>query len=749
MSRRKQALRLSLVAGLAAAACFAVLAIYAEIRLSRLVLGGLGESFSTRVYSAPYVIHSETSASPERLIERLNRLKYRKALGSPSEKGEYSWEPPTLAVYLRGFELPHLQQRADLYFLTAKAAGAWEISAADGSSAATVALEPEIAAELSGAEKIRREPMSAGEVPDLLKKAVISVEDKRFYSHWGIDPRAIARAFWYNLTGRRGLHGGSTITQQLAKNYFLSAERTLKRKLADALLALYLEFRYSKDELLTLYLNHIYMGQDGFISVAGMKAAAQFYFGKELKELTLGQCALLAGIIRSPYRYNPWREPNEAVRRRNLVLSRMLTEGHIDPARQQAALLEPLALRVGPSGRQTQQDANTYYVSEVVRQTLAAYGEDALFRYGLQIHTTMDPLLQAAAQKALKQTKYQGALVAMDAETGALLAVAGGKEFRESQFNRATQALRQPGSAFKPFVFGAALEDGWTAARLLQDKPRKYKRADGSPWTPKNFDGVYRGTATLRTAFALSLNAAAVELAEKVGPSKIVAFARRAGIRSYVEESLAAALGSSEVTLLELTAAYAPFANGGSRVAPQPLTAVLSAEGNVLEYHHFEREKAMEESLAYLVTSLLETAVQEGTGKVLKAFWQWERPTAGKTGTTNGGRDAWFIGYTPRILAGVWVGDDQNKERLLSGAKDAIPIWAAFMKQADGDGEAKAFERPAGIVEATVDPSTDKLARTGCPERLAEIFVNGTQPTESCEAHAGGIKGLFRRWLGE
>jgi len=741
--RRKPSLsRLTLSILILLAAGMSVLVYRAERQLSRLVLGGLGESFSTRVYSAATAVGAETPRDPRLLILRLRRLGYRQA-AAVKAPGEYSWKAPVLAVFLRGFSAPLPAQDPGLFTVRFGSDGAAGVHDAAGAPVPMVWLEPELSAELSGAKKVRREPAQAGEIPQELKDAVIATEDKRFYRHWGVDPLALLRSAWHDLAGGSELRGGSTITQQLAKNLFLGPQKTLSRKLIEAAFAVYLELRLGKERILTVYLNHIYMGQDGVVAVAGVKAAADFYFGKSLDRLSLGQCAMLAGIIRSPYRYNPRRDPDEARQRRDFVLGRMREEGFITAAQLHRAQAEPPAVVSRPSG---DRQVPSYFVAEVVRQILPRYGEEALFCNGLSLYTTMDPLLQAAAQEAVRGLPAQGALVALAPEDGRVLALVGGRDFTESQYDRATRSRRQPGSAFKPFLYGAALEKGYTAASLLEDRPKTFPSPAGqAPWQPHNYEGVYFGTTTLRGALAHSLNAAALDLAGQVGPAAVADFARRLGIKSPLEESLALALGTSEVSLLELTAAYAAFANGGFQVEPRLLGMVCDADGRVMEFDRGERRSVLDPARAYLITSLLGSVISEGTAKDLPRLG-FTRPGAGKTGTTNDGRDAWFVGYTPKLLAGVWVGDDHNRALQLTGAKNAMPVWAAFMRAAS-EGPAAGFVQPQGLVTVVIDPASGLLARSGCPQRRSEVFLAGTQPTTECPLHRGGVWGWIKKWF--
>jgi penicillin-binding protein 1B len=718
----------------------ALLAYRAETHLSRLVLGGLGESFSTRIFAAPTTLGEGAPCDPLRFILRLDRLGYHR-VPEPRAPGQFAWKAPVLLVFVRGFAMPLPAQNAGLFKATfPDGGGAAQIVDASGSAVPRIWIEPELAAELSGAKKVRREPAAAGDIPQALKDAVVATEDKRFYSHWGLDPRALLRSGLNDLKGG-AVQGGSTITQQLVKNLFLSPHRTLRRKIVEAAFSLYLEVRLSKERILSLYLNEIYMGQDGPVAVAGVKAAARFYFDKDLGRLSPGECAMLAGIIRSPYRYNPRRDPQAALERRDFVLRRMREEGFLSAAQLDGALAEPLSIIPLPSREPRGQ---SYFVAEVVRQALPRYGEEALFREGLRLYTTMDPLAQDAAEKAVHRLRSQAALVALCPDDGRVLALVGGRDFAQSQFNRATQARRQPGSAFKPFLYGAALEKGYTPASLLDDRPKTYPGATG-PWQPRNYDGVYAGTTTLRNALSHSLNAASLDLASQLGSAATAEFARRMGVASPLEASLALTLGTSEVSLLELTAAYAPFANGGFRVEPRLIEEVADAQGEVLEFTRSQRQNVLDPARAYLITSLLESVVTEGTAKDLSRLG-FARPCAGKTGTTENGRDAWFVGYTPKLLAGVWIGDDRNRPLKLTGAKDALPVWAAFMK-ASAEGPAEAFPQPQGLVTVTIDPASGLRARAGCPQRQAEVFLVGTEPTAECPLHPGGVWGWLHKWL--
>lgn len=725
----------ALGAGLAAA----WLAVQAERKLSALALGGLGESFSTRVWSAPFAVRDGARAETARVLERLDRLGYRRADGTPA-KGEYRWSPPELTVYLRGYRAPSSGQPEGAYVLRRDDSGGWRIKDGLGGSPAEIRLEPELAAQLSGARKERRDPLAWEQIPPSLRDAVVAAEDKRFWTHWGVDPRAILRAAWANARGRE-LQGASTITQQLTKNLFLSPRRTLGRKLAEAGLAMYLELRLDKKRILTLYLNHIYLGQDGSASVMGMRAASRYYFSKDPQDLTLAESATLAGIIRGPGFYSPFHDPEAARARRDWVLRRMREDGFIGDTALNYALAQPVAAVRGAAEEERRD--NAYYVAEVVRELVPRYGGDVLYRNGLSIYTAMDPVLQSLAQKTARGAKHQAALVALDPLTGDVLALSGGRDFGVSQFNRATQAARQPGSAFKPFVYAEALKIGLTPATVLSDRPKKYP-GTGRDWSPNNYDGVYYGTATARQALAHSLNAATLDLIGRVGVRRVQELARACGVTSPLRDDLGLALGASEVGLLELTSAYEPFAAGGRRATPRLVVAVADAEGGILEAPPPESAVVLDPAVAYLTTSLLEGVVKEGTARSLRALG-FDAPAAGKTGTTNDGRDAWFVGYTTSLLAGVWTGADDNRALKLTGAKDALPLWESFMREALADRPAAEFVRPEGVVSARICTESGMRAVSGCPRKLDELFISGTEPLRDCVLHRGGIIGWLDR----
>ena len=509
------------------------------------------------------------------------------------------------------------------------------------------------------------------ELPAHLPRAFIAIEDRRFYQHWGVDPVGITRALVRNLTRRGVAQGGSTLTQQLAKNLFLTQERTASRKIQEALLALWLERNYGKQEILELYLNRVYFGAGAY----GVEAAAQRYFGKPAREVTLAEAALLAGLVQAPSRLAPNRNPQAAQARAELVLSAMQDLGFVKPTEMKAALALPAT-----ASRQRAGSAN--YAADMVMDVLDDFV--GAIETDVVVQTTIDPALQAAAEQAVteelgaKGQKFgvgQGALVAMRPD-GAVKALVGGRSYAESQFNRATQARRQPGSAFKPFVYLAAVERGLTPETVREDAPVAYRG-----WSPENYSRDYRGPVQLRQALALSLNTVAVRLCLEVGPKAVAQTARRLGVASPLQAVPSIALGTSEVTPLELVGAYAPFANGGSAVAPYVITQVKSAAGKPL-YRRREAGlgRVVEPGAVAMMNTMMRDTFVIGTARA-GAVPGWD--AAGKTGTSQDFRDAWFVGYTGALVAGVWLGnDDGEPTKKATGGNLPVDVWSRFMKAA-------------------------------------------------------------------
>lgn len=587
-----------------------------------------------------------------------------------------------------------------------------------------------------------RTPVRFEDIPDLLVKAVIATEDARFYSHHGLDFRGITRAILRNVRARRILEGGSTLTQQLAKLLFLTPERSYVRKLKEMVLSLKIEQQYTKRQILLLYLNQVYFGGGAY----GVEAAAQTYFGKASRDLSLAECALLAGIPRAPKYYSPFRSRENALGRRAYVLKRMVATGVLTPAQAEEANRAPLPTAPVPLLQGT---APAPYFVEYIRQKIEErFGSSILYTGGLNIYTSINDTLQQHAEQAVQagleklerkpmrtakaDPPLQAALVAIEPSTGHILAMVGGRDFKSSQFNRAYQALRQPGSAFKPLVYAAALERGFNATDLLSDTPLTVKIDATTTWTPENFTRTYQGDVTVRNALAQSLNVPTVRLLAAIGMNEVITCARNLGIRSPLKAVPSLALGTSDVTLLELTSAYAAFANQGIRHDPSAILAITDSNGNALFSGNPTSVQALKPETAFLITNLLKGVVERGTGWKARALG---RPVAGKTGTTNDYRDAWFIGYTPVLVSGVWVGYDDQRSLgpRATGARAALPIWIDFMRRSLEGQDPVDFSAPENILFRNIDPRSGLLSTERCRNSLREAFIPGTEPRRYCE----------------
>lgn len=606
----------------------------------------------------------------------------------------------------------------------------------------------------------KRRPVRLDTIPACLKQGIIAVEDRRFYSHWGIDLMRIPGLAWWMLRHPGRIKGTSTITQQLARSIFLTYERTLTRKAREALLALELERQFSKDEILEMYLNQVWLGGP----VYGVESAAERYFGKRVTELTIAECATIAAMVANPGWYSPYNHPERLIARRDFFLGRLRAGGVITPEQLAQAKAEPLKVNPMRDGR----SEAPYFVEDVRRYLMDRYGPDFVYRSGAAVYTTLDIDIQRAANRALEErlarieadyrlrrskvwydsaskadttigpTDYlQGAVVVLDVATGQVRAMVGGRDFRQSEWNRASQSARQTGSAFKPFVWCAALDNGHTAADIVVDSTIEI-RIPGQPvYRPRNYDLKLLGPVSMRRALALSRNLVAVRLIEKLGPQLVARYAGICGISQKLPAVYSLALGSAEIPLLELTGAFATFANDGRRVKPSLVTVVKDGRGLVLEEARSEPQPVLSRETAYLMTSLMESVVNEGTATVIRSIG-YQGPAAGKTGTTDDYSDAWFIGYTPSLAAGVWVGYDRKRTifRGATGGGVAAPVWGELMKAIRADTLPPGrFEVPPDIVTAPVCETSGALATPRCPRVRYEVFARTAQPAVTCRLH--------------
>ncbi len=524
-------------------------------------------------------------------------------------------------------------------------------------------------------------------MPELLPKAFVAAEDARFYQHSGVDIWSIFRAFFHNIRAGAKSHGGSTITQQVTRSLLLSRKKVYSRKVKEAILAYRIDSVMSKDDILYIYLNQIYLGEGAF----GVEAAARTYFDRRVKNLTLGQMALLAGLPQAPSRYTPFKNMELARKRQVYVLNRMAEEGYITPEAARRAYEEPLSLdrkHDAPLGE-------GYYVQHVTNYVSSKYGKELLTGGGLTIYTSMDRTMQQRARVSIqrglatlsgknkKGQKPQAAMVVMEAGSGKVRALVGGADFRVSQFDRAIQARRQPGSAFKPIVYAAAMEKGFTPESIFVDEPLSLAGTRrGKTWQPRNFNNIYYGPTSLKTGLIHSRNIVAIKLLQEVGIDRVVRMARDLGISSKIKEDLTLALGSSEVSLLEMTGAYTPFANNGSYIPPILIERIIDRHGNILEENLPRKVRVMSEQTAKQMDQMLQGVIAQGTGKEAQGL---KATAGGKTGTTDSYMDAWFIGYTRDFVTGVWVGHDRNISlgKGASGGHVAAPIWLDFMKKVE------------------------------------------------------------------
>jgi len=609
------------------------------------------------------------------------------------------------------------------------------------------------------------------DIPPYLIDALLATEDRKFYRHWGIDLHRMAGALWADMKARRLVQGASTITQQLARTLFLTPKRTFSRKVKEVLTALRIEKTYSKDEILQMYLNQNYFGNGAY----GVGAASQVYFSKDVRDLDINECALLVGLLKAPSKYEPFDHPQRALRRRNLILKCLLAWGKL--TKTQADSLKDLPLELDLN---VEAQGEAPYFTELVRRYLEKkYGEEMLYRGGLSVYTTLDLKMQRAAEGEVKRNldnfqaniershplsdtvytipvpdsangeekreykKVQGALVAIEPGTGFIKALVGGRDFAESEFNRVTQAKRQPGSAFKPFVYTAAIDNGFKPTEIIYDTPIVLNDEKRGLWRPENYDRIFKGPTTLRVALALSRNVVSIKLLEKITPRQAVFYAHRMGIRTPLRAVPSLAIGTSEVTPLDLVSAFAVFPNRGVRVDPTYITRVIDREGRILEENFPYKEEVLNKQTAYMMTNLLESVMNMGTGYGARRRG-FRRPAGGKTGTTDNFTDAWFVGFTPQLVAGVWVGFDDLTPlgEGETGARAALPIWTDFMREAHRGLPVKYFPVPPGIVFVDVCAESGLLPSERCPKVVKEVFIKGTEPTQRCNLPHNIPKGV-------
>ena len=729
-------------------AALALLFVYYWMSFSRL----LDERFSAepvpapRLFARPMVVREGQSLSARQLIDRLNDLGYAQRTQA-SNPGEFAPVDDGIVLVPRtsGGHAVHVS------FTPKSGSRVVKLEEAGGVVLPELTLESPLITALVHDEREKRRNVPLASIPPRMIQAVLAIEDRRFYEHPGLDPIGIVGAAITNLRGTKQYRGGgSTITQQFMKNTLLTPEKTLRRKAQEAMLSLVLETRLTKDQILELYLNDVDLGQRGSFAVRGVAEASRLFFGKDVGNVSLAEAATIAGVIQAPSRHSPFRNPARAKERRNVVLRAMVDAGYISDDAAVRASREPLIVV------QRALDAEAPYFVDYVSEQLRSRYEGLLRpNVSADVYTTLDLHLQRVAQDALRDglarvdellkrrkrtSSAQGAIVVVHPKTGEILAMAGGRNYGQSQFNRAVSSRRQPGSVFKPFVYLAAFERGLeegrtdlTPASTVLDEPTTFM-FDNQEYAPTNYGGEYSGVTTFRRALALSRNVAAVKVAEAAGYDRVAALWQKIGAGAAARPYPSIALGVFEASPLEIAEAYTPFANLG---VMRPLKPLLRVEegGRELPLPIDRPTTIARPETTYLVTSMMRSVINEGTGASARTAG-FTLDAAGKSGTTNDLRDAWFVGFTPELLTVVWIGFDDNQPIGLSGTQAALPIWTNFMIRALAGHANQGFDAPEGVVFVDVDRDTGKVAGPFCTRVLSEAFIVGTEPFEPCTAHA-------------
>ncbi|MFZ5572991.1 MAG: PBP1A family penicillin-binding protein [Thermodesulfobacteriota bacterium] len=705
----------------------------------------------SRVYSDVTLLYPGQGIQPALFLQKLERLNYRKVNRLPESKGEMRLRKDGIDLYLHDSGAP--PEKRPGFPVDIRLGGNRIVSITRPDTKASLAvleLEPEELALFFGPERERRRLVAVQQLPDHLIQAVLAAEDENFYRHHGVSLKGMLRAVYHNLSQGGIRQGGSTITQQLAKNFFLTPERTIKRKLKEILIAAIMELKYQKEEILEIYLNEIYFGQKGSESVNGVGEAALLYFGKQAEELGLSESAVIAGLIKSPNRYSPYRHPEDCRRRRNQVLQAMAQNGWLG----KSLLADLEAAPVKTAGFRKQTRKAPYFIDYLHQQLDALYSREDLASLGLSIYTTLDTQVQLAAEEALEnglqrlekripalrkpkpEDRLQGAVIVVQPRTGYILAMVGGRQYGRSQFNRITQARRQTGSIFKPFVCLSALNK-FTPASFFSNAPRSYSTDQGK-WTPQNYEETPETPVPMRTALAHSYNRATVDMAMQTGLGEVIRTARLFAFSTELQPYPSLALGAFEAIPLEMARAYCTFAADGFQPYLLAVKDIADTGGRFLSRRHIQVKQIIPAAKAYLITSMLRSVVTEGTARRLSTLPE-PFPSAGKTGTTNQYRDAWYVGYTPDILALIWVGFDNGGSIRAAGSAAALPIWADLMRAIPQHLSGNWFPVPPGVVTVTICRESGWMAGSGCPETLEEVFLEENQPAMECPLHSSNL----------
>ncbi|MGH8012903.1 MAG: PBP1A family penicillin-binding protein [Candidatus Binataceae bacterium] len=711
-------------------------------------------ALTSAIYSAPLVISPGDDIAQLHLIDRLGHLSYTR-VDDVTEPGEYSMMPGAMTVYARDFQVGLENHPAMLFHLNFSGGRVSGIADSFGVGLDHAVLEPEIIGRLLPDSPAERVQVSLNDLKPDLVKGLLATEDRFFYYHPGFDPIRIIEAAIVDFHSGHLRQGASTITQQLARTFLERHARTFHRKFRELAIALVLELRLSKRQILERYINDVPMGAYDGTPMFGLPVAARFLFNKDLREVSPAEAATLIGMIQAPTLYDPRRHPEECLQRRDTVLALMRRAGVIDQRQYLAAANQSIVLAQAPSLRRA-----PYFTDYVTAQVKKLPGLEGNLR-GLKVYTTLDPEMQESARESVVDNlerleklhphlrrrkpaqRLESSLVALDPRTGAIVAMVGGRDYATSQFNRAANAERQPGSAFKPIVYITALDPltnplprPVTLGSILPDRPMSF-----GGWTPVNYERTYQGQVTVEEALAQSLNVPTAYLGSLLGPPTIIRTAREMGVREDLAPVLPIAIGADDMTLLELTGAYQVFADGGLECPPYAITAVVDRHHHEIYQNAPRRRRLMSNAVAYLMTGALRGVLQFGTGASSHRLGL-DFPAAGKTGTTDDYRDAYFVGYTRTLVAGVWVGYDEPHSIGLPGADAALPAWVKFMTQAVRQPQLGFGPPPPGIVMATIDPTSGGLATPSCPRKVRLPFLEGTQPARICPLHGGVMASL-------
>lgn len=706
-------------------------------------------ALTSSVFSAPTVLEPGQDVEQVRLFDRLQRLSYTRVT-AVAEPGEYLQTPNRIMIYRRSFRWGTTAFPAAVINLAVDQDGIVKvITDSTSQRLASAMIEPMVIGRLMSDAPAERVETPLGDLKPYVVYGLLATEDRYFYYHPGFDPVRIVEAAWADLRAGHLVQGASTITQQLART-FLTRQRSFSRKFREAAIALVLEVRLRKDEILERYINDVPMGDYHGVPIYGLPMAARYIFGKDLHEVTPAEAATLIGMIQAPTLYDPRRHPEQSRKRRDTVLAVMHRAGLLDDEQFAAARATPIQVAKDFPVRPA-----PYFVDYVslLLQHIPGFNGDL---QGVTVYTTLDPEFQELAQQSVVENlqrlershgrlrkagePLESSMVAIDVQTGAIRAMVGGRNYSRSQFNRAVMAQRQPGSAFKPIVYLTALDPErnpisrpFTLVSILPDRPMSF-----GGWTPANYERTYRGTVTAVEALADSLNVPTAYLGSLLGPEHMIKTAHDMGITEKLPDELSISLGAGDTTLLELSSAYQVFAAGGIARPAYALEAVVDGNGRLVYQHKASARRMMTPAVAYLMTGALREVMNFGTAASSKALGV-DFPAAGKTGTTEDYHDAYFIGYTPNLVCGVWVGFDTPRDIGLTGAQAALPAWATFMNAAVPDSSPD-FAVPEGVVMATVDPDTGGLAIPACPHRATLPFLQGTAPHHMCSLH-GGVPG--------